>query len=264
MNSKTHDLTRIARYVAIGDSQTEGLHDYHEDGQPRGWSDRFAEHIAASNPELLYANLAVRGKRTAAVRHEQLAAALALEPDLATVVSGVNDVVRRGADIEGVAHDLESMYGALTDKGCLVMGCTFPLPTAGLTRKVAPRLQALNAAVRAAADRKGVLLVELEDVRDASDLRLWSPDRIHLNPAGHQRLAAAFDGTLRGVENETWMDPLPPVAQPSRPQRMASEAIWIARFVVPKVIRMLLGRSSGDGRTAKRPQLSRLGKSPPQ
>ncbi len=245
----------IRRYVALGDSQTEGLNDLDEHGEPRGWADRFAERLATAHPELLYANLAVRGKRTREVREHQLDAALALAPDLATVVSGVNDVVRPGVDVEVVARDLEAMYEALGRAGCLVIGCTFPLPTVGLTRRVAPRLQALNVAIRRAAERHEVLLVEAEDVPAAADLRLWSPDRIHLNPDGHRLLAAAFEATLRGERDGAWRAPLPPARPRPRSHVVAAEALWVARFVVPKVIRSLRGRSSGDGRSAKRPQL---------
>jgi len=251
----TARASRIERYVAIGDSQTEGLNDFGDDGQPRGWADRFAEALAAHSPGLLYANLAVRGKRTAEVRQGQLEAALALEPDLATVVCGVNDVVQPSVDVDGVASDIEAMYETLTMAGCSVMGCTFPLPSAGLTRRAAPRLQALNARLRPAAERHGVLLVDLEGVAMASDLRLWSSDRIHLNSDGHRRLAAAFEATFTGGEDRRWMEPLPPAPTPSRPRRVVSEAAWIARFVLPKLVRVIRGKSSGDGRSAKRPEL---------
>ena len=49
-------------FVAIGDSFTEGLDDWRPDGTPRGWADRVAERLAEDEPELRYANLAVRGK----------------------------------------------------------------------------------------------------------------------------------------------------------------------------------------------------------
>src|ERR1051325_9561305 len=50
------------RYVAIGDSTSEGLDDPDGQGGYRGWADRLAERIARSQAEpLLYANLAVRG-----------------------------------------------------------------------------------------------------------------------------------------------------------------------------------------------------------
>ena len=70
------------RYVAIGDSSTEGLKDDDGQGGYRGWSQRLAERIAHAQGSLLYANLAVRGCRTRQVRDEQLAAALAMRPDL--------------------------------------------------------------------------------------------------------------------------------------------------------------------------------------
>lgn len=49
------------RYVALGDSQTEGLGDGDDTVGLRGFADRLAEHLAAVGPGLRYANLAVRG-----------------------------------------------------------------------------------------------------------------------------------------------------------------------------------------------------------
>ena len=70
------------RYVALGDSTTEGLMDVHADGVSfRGWADRLAEQLATANPDLLYANLAIRGRKLPQIRAEQLEPALALEPD---------------------------------------------------------------------------------------------------------------------------------------------------------------------------------------
>ena len=175
--------------------------------------------------------------------------------DLVTLASGVNDVVRPSVDVEAVAGDLEAMYATLSAPGRLVIGCTFPLPNAGLTRHAAPRLQALNALIREAAARHGVRLVEMEGVEMASDLRLWSSDRIHLNEHGHTRLAEAFDAVLIGDGDRRWARPLPPETPPSTMRRVADEAAWLARYVVPKLVRLARGRSSGDGRSAKRPDL---------
>ncbi|WP_433380824.1 GDSL-type esterase/lipase family protein [Streptosporangium sp. CA-115845] len=80
------------RFVALGDSQTEGLGDGDDTVGLRGWADRLAERLALHDPGVQYANLAVRGRLAAQVHQEQLAPALALRPDLATVVAGVNDV----------------------------------------------------------------------------------------------------------------------------------------------------------------------------
>src|SRR3954462_14997273 len=89
------------RFVALGDSTTEGLRDSYPDGRYRGWADRLAGRLVRDNPDLQYANLAVRGKLTQQVREEQLEVALALQPDLASVLSGLNDMLRR--DCEGRA-----------------------------------------------------------------------------------------------------------------------------------------------------------------
>lgn len=246
------------RYVAIGDSQTEGLHDYDDRGEPRGWADRLAARLAARDPDLQYANLAVRGRRTGEIRAEQLEAALALAPDLASVVSGVNDVVMRRVDIDAVMLDIEAMYAALRSRGCTVVGCTFPLPAIGLARQLRPRLRLLNAAIRETAARHEVLVVDFEPIVAAADLRLWSPDRIHLNPLGHERLAAAFDATLTGSVDESWKEPLPAAPEPSRARLAASEAAWFGRYLLPKIVRTARGRSSGDGCVAKRPRLAPL------
>src|SRR4051795_11555154 len=67
--SLRHDEpVRFERYVALGDSQTEGLND--PDGRSgfRGWADRLAVLLLATSPHLQYANLAVRGRLMAAIR----------------------------------------------------------------------------------------------------------------------------------------------------------------------------------------------------
>ena len=57
------------RFVALGDSTTEGLMDLYPDGSGyRGWADRLAEHIDAADPGLLYANLGIRGRKVDQIR----------------------------------------------------------------------------------------------------------------------------------------------------------------------------------------------------
>jgi len=89
---------RFERYVAMGDSSTEGLDDPDGAGGYRGWANRLAERVAQAQGGLLYANLGVRGKRSREIREEQLGAALAMKPDLATVFAGSNDILERGFD----------------------------------------------------------------------------------------------------------------------------------------------------------------------
>lgn len=90
-------MPTFTRYVALGDSQTEGLWDGDDTVGLRGFADRLAEELDRLHPGLAYANLAIRGRRIRDVLHEQLPQALAMEPDLVTVCVGMNDVTGRDA-----------------------------------------------------------------------------------------------------------------------------------------------------------------------
>ncbi|MZD05966.1 SGNH/GDSL hydrolase family protein, partial [Streptomyces sp. SID5785] len=157
-------MTTYLRYVAIGDSQTEGLGDGDDVSGHRGWADRLAEHLARAEPDFTYANLAVRGKTAGQIRAGQLARALALEPDLVSVMAGMNDLVRPGFRPEAIAAELDGMFAQLTAAGAHVFTFTFPDLTR-LTPALAgmrPRLLGFNTRIRAAAARHGVTVVEME------------------------------------------------------------------------------------------------------
>ena len=252
------DTVTYARYVALGDSQTEGLNDGDGRGGYRGWADRLAEHLAVVEPRVRYANLAVRGQLAEDVRSGQLAAAVALRPDLASVMAGVNDLLRPRYDASEVAAHLEEMFAALAACGAHVVTVTFPnvvglVPGGGL---LARRVLDFNTRIRAAAARYAVTVVELATHSVTTDLRLWSPDRLHLNACGHALLAdAVADALSLPGSNAAWAEPLPAEQTPNRWQRARTDLRWASTFVGPWLVRRMLGRSSGDGRTAKRPEL---------
>lgn len=246
------------RYVALGDSQTEGVGDGDDTVGLRGWADRLAEQLTTVNPGLQYANLAVRGRVAGQVRAEQLGPALALRPDLATVVAGVNDLLRPRFDVVEVAGQLEEMFAALTAAGAQVATLTIPDvgKIAPLARPVRSRVSELNTHIRAAAARHGVVVAEIAHHTVSTDPRLWSVDRLHASPLGHARIAAAVAQAIRlPRSDDTWTHPLPPQLLPTGWQSTGAELRWAAAFLGPWLGRRLRGRSSGDGRTAKRPQL---------
>jgi lysophospholipase L1-like esterase len=253
----TGPATSYARFVALGDSTTEGLEDAAPDGSGYvGFADRLAHRLARENPELLYANLAVRGRKMRQIREQQLAPALALAPDLASVVGGLNDILRPRIDLAAVLGDLDAMVAALRGAGATVLGATFPDPVRIMpaARPARARVMAFNAAVREIAQRHGMLLADLER-HGVVDRRLWSVDRLHANAAGHARIAAAMTEALGLAPDE---DPWAPLEQPPPVRRSTAatgEAAWLARHLAPWVLRRVRGRSSGDGRSAKRPQL---------
>jgi lysophospholipase L1-like esterase len=82
---------RYQRFVALGDSCTEGLDDLLPDGAYRGWADRVASVLDA--PGFRYANLGVRGRRLDQMLVEQVPLAAELSPDLVVLFGGGNDVM---------------------------------------------------------------------------------------------------------------------------------------------------------------------------
>ncbi len=253
------------RYVALGDSQTEGLNDGDELAGYRGWADRLADLLAAQEPAVRYANLAVRGRLAGQVRAEQLEPALALRPDLVTVMAGMNDLIRPAYDAAAVTEHLEETYAALAATGTRVVTFTFPdiARIAPIVRWLRPRLLDLNERIRNAAARHGAVLVDCFPHAVTVDPRLWSADRIHATPLGHARIAAATAHALALPGSDgSWTEPLPARDPVSVFGRVRRELVWARTFVGPWMLRRLRGRSSGDGHTARRPQLLPVHTSP--
>src|ERR1700759_2146357 len=97
----------MTRYVAIGDSFTEGVGDITDDGTERGWAVLVAAGLAdAEGRPVSYANLAIRGRLMEPIVTGQLDAALALTPapTLLSLNGGGNDMRRPGGDMERLAH----------------------------------------------------------------------------------------------------------------------------------------------------------------
>jgi lysophospholipase L1-like esterase len=78
------------RFVAVGDSFTEGVgdSDLRLPNGCRGWADRVAEELARRQPQTRYANLALRGRRLKQIVAEQFEPALAMAPTLACPHAG--------------------------------------------------------------------------------------------------------------------------------------------------------------------------------
>jgi lysophospholipase L1-like esterase len=235
---------RFERYIALGDSSTEGI----ADGDPRtgylGWSRRLAERITASQGGLLYANLAQRGLTTREIRDRQLPRALAMSPDLATVFSGTNDVLAPRFDVAEFAGHSRALLGELRDQGATVLTFTLPdlTPLMPAARLFAPRIVAMNVELRAVCAATGATLVDFAAHAVATDARLWNEDRIHANPAGHARIADALAEAL-GLPDASpaWREPLPATPTPGVLAVAAREAAWVARHLLPWSVAGLLG-----------------------
>jgi lysophospholipase L1-like esterase len=257
------------RFVALGDSTTEGLDDPYP-GHPvgeevfRGWADRLAERLAVDNPSLQYANLAIRGRLSGQILDQQLEPALAMEPDIASVVGGVNDVLRPKFDIDVVAGHLETMCSAFREKATTVLVMTLPdLSSSMRVAKIfSERLTALNQSIRDVAEQTGATLVDMAEELHEYDPRGWSPDRLHANAIGHQYLmwgaAKALGLPDAAAELEELHADTPGVPSVSKPKAFATESAWIWMHLRPWLVRRIKGTSSGDGISAKRPEMRPL------
>lgn len=214
-----------------------------------GWSRRLAARIAAAQGSVLYANLGRRGLTTREIRERQLAPALALEPDLASVFSGTNDVLRPRFDLAAFAGDVRAIQQALRATGATVITFTLPdlSPLLPVARPLAGRIRAMNAAVRDACDASGTILVDFAAHAVAVDPRLWHPDRIHANAGGHARIAAALAHALGLPGSDgSWADPLPVEPRDGLARAAARELAWAARYLVPWVVGSLAPRRARE------------------
>ena len=238
---------RFERYVALGDSSTEGLEDPDGSGGYRGWSRRLAQRIANVQGSLEYANLGVRGSTTPQMLREQLAHALALRPDLATVFSGTNDLASVQFDAVALARDMEAMQHALIAGGATVLTFTLPdsSPVMPLARLFTSRIRALNAELRAAAARTGATLLDFAVLPIGSDPRVWSDDRVHANSLGHSRIADALSEALGLPDtDDAWSRPLPLATPKSHWEWISDEMVWTQRHLLPWIGRGLRRRAA--------------------
>jgi lysophospholipase L1-like esterase len=253
-------MQSIGSFVALGDSFTEGVGDPYPDGSLQGWADRFARQLSAASPGLRYANLAIRGKLLRQVIAEQVPVAAGLAPELASLAAGGNDLMRRRADPDQLAASFEQAVVALREAGCQVLMFTgFDPSRIPLLRQLRAKAAAYNERLRAIADRHDCLHVDLWSMTVLGDSREWCPDRLHLAADGHRRVALRVCEVTGLPVQEDWRQPLPPEArQPGWLSARREDVRWAREYAGPWVQRRLRGVSSGDGMTAKRPDLQPL------
>jgi phosphatidylinositol alpha 1,6-mannosyltransferase len=244
---------RWKRYVALGDSLTEGLCDTSRMplGEYRGWADRLAQLLAYGNgadSAFRYANLAIRSKRVQHLLADQLPMALRLRPDLVSVFMGANDLVGRRTDPRELAGRLEVGVRALRDAGCDVLLVTPFLPRRRAAVLFARRFAEFNSELRRIAVETGSRLLDLEAHPQIGDLDMWGADRVHLRARGHRFLAYRAAEAL-GVPDAEALADLDATLHIDDDESAGPG--WLCRHALPWVWRRMLGRSAGDGRPAK-------------
>ncbi len=213
----------------------------------RGWADRVAAELAVHHPDLTYGNLAIRGRKMAAVLSGQVEPAMAMRPDLVSVYAGGNDLLRPVVDVDAIVTAYAAELGRLRATGAhLVLFTGFDLGWAPLFRRLRGRVATYNELVREVADELDATVVDFWRMRDYRDPAMWDVDRTHMSSLGHQRMAVAVLDAL-GVPHQLAPPHPEQVPVPSPAQRRSEDLAWARTHVAPWVHRRLTGRSSGDG-----------------
>lgn len=181
----------VLRYVAIGDSYTIGT----SVDPPERFPDQLVAALGSDAPTLdLAANLGVNGYTSADLIREELPALEGLDPDFATVLIGVNDVVQ-SVPIEmyeaNVATILDAVLAHLpADRIVTVAIPDYTVTPAGADYGDPTRqrdgIVANNAVMERLARKRGIAYVDIVDLsrRAADDRSLVADDGLH--PSGAQ------------------------------------------------------------------------------
>ncbi|CAB4756294.1 unannotated protein [freshwater metagenome] len=250
-------MTTFTRFIALGDSMTEGMCDEIIDGKYRGWADRVADTLVKESPNFSYVNLAIRGKLLHQVIDGQIPAAKAFITGPETLVSfhaGANDVLRPSYQAEDAFAKYEKGVSDLAKTGATIIVFTVVDRVEGNGKTAQlwhERFSSFNVNVRNVAKKHGATIIEADDAKWLADLRFLAVDRLHLNSDGHWRLSQAVLEKLGKEFDSAWKIPLPPAKKKSWLRINTEKTLWIITFVLPWIWRRIRGKSSGDGRSAK-------------
>jgi lysophospholipase L1-like esterase len=186
---------RVVRaYAALGDSFTAGR----DSIDAERWPDLLAAGMRRVNPDLRYENLAVDGATSADVLDRQVEPALALEPDLVTVICGANDVLlATRPDVSGYAERIDQILGRLREGAPEAALVTATAPETWHFMDLRPRTERrlieatteLNEITRVAAKRYDVLCLPVAGHELLRDPDTFSADGLHPSSAGHRYAA---------------------------------------------------------------------------
>ncbi|MFG2907162.1 SGNH/GDSL hydrolase family protein [Kitasatospora sp. NPDC048286] len=221
----------LLRFVALGDSLTEGVGDQVGEGW-RGWAAVLADSLAPEGRSVEFTNLAYSGALTTELTTRQLPEAIAQRPQLAAVVVGGNDTLRTGFDIRRATLELDATMGKLSGHGARLLTACLPDPgsllrlPAPLARPLARRMRAVNTVVHALTERHRAVHLHIAELPWLTERRLLSVDRLHPSAEGHHLIARRFHDLLTEAGHP--LGPPPAAAPAEPPPTLAADLWWMA------------------------------------
>ena len=190
------------RYVAIGDSFTEGVGDSVEGFAKLGAMDRLADALRQSKPDLRYTNLAKRGLLLAEVCEQQLETALSLKPDFVTIVAGINDILKGQFDEVRWEAEMRMLYEPLTQTGAVVITGNvpkFPLLNTlkePMSTRIKRNISKGDTIIERLAAQYPVILIDAREISSQCNPDDWSEDGVHPNSRGYFKFAKGILGAI--------------------------------------------------------------------
>ena len=200
------EATPGLRYVALGDSYTIGTA-IAADGR---WPDRLVAALGTTPPGLsLVANLGVDGYTSADVIRAELPALDDLRPEFATLLIGVNDVVK-GVPATTYERNIAEILDRLRERLAATRIVAVAIPDYTVTPAGAdygdPRRQhegivANNATMARLADARGIAFVDTFDLSRAAatDRSLVADDGLHPSAVQYARWVERIEPVVRGL-----------------------------------------------------------------
>ena len=246
-------------YVALGDSLSEGLGDFFFDHNRvhSGWTDRFATLLAKEceirGEEFKYSNQAIRGAKIAEIMGPQLDAALALKPDLVTIMAGQNDLLSKEENLPILEQKLRDGITRLQDAGIYVILSNTINPIHLLVFRPLARLATkMTGMIERVAEDMNVPVHDVHRIESLADVSYWAEDMVHFSGPGHIKVANEAAKLLNLTFRIGELDDCE-IAIPSRGPIGTSK--WIVVHVIPFFWRKIRRVSSGDGLDPKLPFL---------
>lgn len=182
-------------YVALGDSFSAGT-----PACDTPWPDLVATRLRAARPDLRYENLALAGCSSREVLDRQLEPALAMRPDLVSLVCGANDVLLNvRPDERAFRRTLDEILARLNalPRRPRVITATYPPVAPAVLRprtrhRVTKGLERFNSAIRELSTAHHALCLDWADHEEVDVHRNYADDRFHPSDRGHRLTAEAF------------------------------------------------------------------------
>jgi len=197
---------RVTRYVAFGDSMTEGKLSFApmaigDPGPAVGYVFKLATLLEAryTAQQFSVTDEGLGGEATAMGLDRLSGVLIRDQPEVLLLLEGVNDLNGgRDAAIPGVVSNLRSMIRMARSRGIVVLIGTLLPERPGGFRALAPAsILPANNQIRPMALAEGAVVVDLFQVFDGRTDTLLGSDGLHPNDAGYQLMADTFFDAVR-------------------------------------------------------------------